>query len=224
MSKGSQEEVVKARFEKCVEQHDIVIERAAGVFRSVLFRSPDSGIHAFRLVTWPGALCISGDVGTFVFERIDDMFEFFRDRPVNSHYWHEKCVAAAYPHGCERFSADRARESVLTKLGVTEVEAGDVEFDEFANTEELWAMDEPERAKQLGRRFLEMDGGASDAEDFWWSLRQFEDTYRDFVRDLTSELQTQEFTHQYLWCLHAIVWGIARYDAVTAVAPAGGES
>jgi hypothetical protein len=32
----------------------------------------------FDVVTWPGHLSISGDMGCFVFTRVDDMFTFFR--------------------------------------------------------------------------------------------------------------------------------------------------
>lgn len=76
-----------------------------GNHRHISFRSVDedgqrSGFYWYELVTWPGNLVFRGDMGTFVFNRVDDMFKFFRtpacwDLPFpapNLHYWSEKLV------------------------------------------------------------------------------------------------------------------------------------
>lgn len=68
-----------------------------GANRHLRFRNPNSGLYWFELITWPGVLCIHGDGGTYVFSRLNDMFDFFRETPeqlsINPGYWAEKVKA-----------------------------------------------------------------------------------------------------------------------------------
>ena len=61
-----------------------------GVFRTLEFKHNNGSDGHFVITTWPGHLCISGDMGTFVFSRIQDMIHFFSGAPVNPGYWAEK--------------------------------------------------------------------------------------------------------------------------------------
>ena len=79
-----------------VAQHQIHVIRDDGVYRHVRFKRPDTYCSHFDLITWPGHLCYTGDMGTYVFTRLRDMFDFFR-RPDNEkwhridrRYWAEK--------------------------------------------------------------------------------------------------------------------------------------
>lgn len=49
-----------------------------GIYRHIRFRQPGTMCMHFDLITWPGYLCYTGDMGTYVFTRLADMFEFFR--------------------------------------------------------------------------------------------------------------------------------------------------
>ena len=66
-------------FLRDVQQHQIQVIRHDGVNRHIRFKRPGSMSYYFDLITWPGHLCYTGDMGTYVFRRMDDMFEFFRD-------------------------------------------------------------------------------------------------------------------------------------------------
>ena len=105
------------RFLDDIKNHEINIVNDDGVNRLIRFRRPkDKGFgYWFDLITWPGCLCISSDCGTFVFSRLDDMFEFFRtdeeyqkkhpDRIIiNTGYWEEKLMAVSRRNGAREYS------------------------------------------------------------------------------------------------------------------------
>lgn len=107
------------RFERDVADHVMTIVRDDGVDRHIKFRRADDSYYWFEILTWPGALCIRGDCGTYVFSRLTDMFEFFRtDRGndpnklyINEGYWCEKLLAVnsnGYGRGrAQEFSGDK---------------------------------------------------------------------------------------------------------------------
>lgn len=82
-------------FDVNARQLQMEILQDDGLHRHVRFAKPGTGLYRFSLVTWPGYLAISGDVESFTFSRLPDMFEFFGgDRAhINPSYWAEKCVA-----------------------------------------------------------------------------------------------------------------------------------
>jgi len=65
-------------FLRDVAEHAMLLIRDDGVSRHVRFAQPGTGCMHFDLITWPGYLCYTGDMGTYVFQRLTDMFEFFR--------------------------------------------------------------------------------------------------------------------------------------------------
>lgn len=77
------------------KQYKMTIELDHGVHRSIKFMHENSHNGYFRINTWPGHLCYSGDMGTFVFSRIDDMVYFFNGDGINPSYWSEKLQAGA---------------------------------------------------------------------------------------------------------------------------------
>lgn len=98
-------ECTEQRFLDDVKNHQINIVKDDGAHRFVRFKRADNSSYWFDLITWPGFLCISGDCGTYVFSRTEDMFKFFRmndndfnkkkDRllNINPGYWGEKLEA-----------------------------------------------------------------------------------------------------------------------------------
>src|ERR1035438_10338294 len=61
-----------------VAEHAMAVMQDNGVYRHLRFRKPGSSNMWFDLITWPGSLVISGDMGTWAFSRVEDMFAFFR--------------------------------------------------------------------------------------------------------------------------------------------------
>lgn len=79
------------RFLRDVAKHEMTVIRDDGVHRHIRFKQPDSGMMFFDLITWPGFLCYCGDMGTYVFQRTQDMFGFFRKNGrldgIDRRYW-----------------------------------------------------------------------------------------------------------------------------------------
>jgi len=107
-------ESVRTRFNKDIEKHELSILNDNGVHRCLKFSRPESSNYAFYITTWPGHLCISGDMGCVVFNRLYDMFEFFRGEGVNLGYWREKIVSSSeFGKGAMAWDSDLAEEVVL---------------------------------------------------------------------------------------------------------------
>lgn len=177
-----------------VKDHTMIIENDNGVFRSVFFGVPGKSNQHFRLVTWPGHLAISGDMGDFIFARSQDMFEFFRSDcgSINPGYWGEKLQAISKFGGHKEFDWDTFIEKLTNTLHASnDQERGDIEN---TVTDLCRYMENDEfSAVELARNW--------DSDDTGLELD---------ACDLGS---SDKLTYQYIWCLYAIVWGINKYDA-----------
>lgn len=71
----------EADFLRDVAQHEMTILHDAGEFRHIQFKKPGSSSFSFTITTFPGYLVMTGDIGSWVFTRLRDMFEFFRSDP-----------------------------------------------------------------------------------------------------------------------------------------------
>lgn len=195
-----------ARFLSDAAKHALSIERDDGVHRHIRFRQPGDSSYWFDLVTWPGALCIHGDCGTFVFSRLTDMFEFFRREgplAINRSYWGEKCVAADRDW-IKKFDADEFRANVVRWFrDHWRDRCGDQA--DYAARRECWdelredvlSHDDEHSAYAAAYDF---DSNGFRMQDFW-------------------EVNCDRYTFHFEWCLWAIAWGIQQYDAAKA-APA----
>jgi len=112
------------RLLKDVRNHSMQILRDDGVFRHIDFSDNGSSTYRFNLITWPGFLCITGDCGTYVFQRAKDMFDFFRPSKfellnnknkhlfINPGYWGEKLESIDAASGYKEFNENDFRERV----------------------------------------------------------------------------------------------------------------
>ena len=191
---------ISREFPGDVAQHEMRVHLDEGIYRHLECRQPGTRTRLFTITTWPGELCISGDMGTFVFSRLTDMFEFFRNPrcEINSGYWSEKLVASRGSRGAMEFDGDIFRREITRWLDEHIEGAHYLPEDEDALRDDVAAevlscADDGEiRAYDAARRF-EYDG-ESIFQDFW-------------------EVNCREYTYHFLWCCHAIVWAIAQYDA-----------
>jgi len=185
----------KETFLKDVSEHILKLIKDDGLYRHMEFSNKGSFNQKFFLVTWPGYLAYTGDMGDYLFSRTEDMFGFFRnDRlEINTGYWAEKVRAASvYGNGIREFSVDSFRENVLEDV--------------------------------RSRLDLDEDGVIpEDMMDEIGELLRAEDEYecvtamRDFSSDKIGfpdfwEHSCQVKTYHYIWCCYAIVWGIQKYD------------
>lgn len=220
------------RFLRDVAEHAMTVIRDDGVIRHIRFAKPGTGCMHFDLITWPGILCYTGDMGTYVFQRTTDMFEFFRhDRAynqsrgrklsINLGYWTEKLIAIdGSRHGgkVKEFDDEKFKR-VINKYRVDWMRAakergtldkdGRRELWEAVEDEVIGVLDDGEdRAQYAAYDFNHT--APSDAQRRGW---QFDDL---FEHDFT------EYTHSIIWCCYALAWGIEKYDqSKVAIAPEG---
>lgn len=202
----------ESQFLKDIARHQMTVLRDDGVNRHVRFKRPESGSYWFDLITWQGTLCIDGDMGTYVFKRIEDMFEFFRtDREyenrkgcqlaINPGYWGEKLHSISkFGEGVKEFSEQRFRDAVKEEFDAW-VESDDPSDDaKAALWEELedrvlsCASDGHIRAVDAAIAFEPDDGEAMfQMRDFW-------------------DHHLEDYTFHFIWCCYAIAWGVKTYD------------
>jgi len=177
------------------------IKMENGVYRHVYFGDPKTGNMSFSLVTWPGFLCMSGDMGEFVFERLDDMFHFFRAGTeyrksqkvwVNAGYWGEKLRAGSSPK--EDFDRDTFVRSMIRDFreSFPPGEPGRWETWEELKDELKWTdMESIEQVLQFAYDFRDWKGNKLFDVPYEWS----------------STVENSRF----LWACHAISWGVNLY-------------
>lgn len=223
---------VLPRFLADTASHELRIVVDDGVHRHLQFRRPGTYCCGFDIVTWPGHLAISGDMGTAVFNRLHDMFEFFRAKPaehekagglfVNDGYWAEKCVAN---DGAKQEYSARLFRDLVTRLFKAYVEDR-VDTDDLADPDTT-----PEWVARLWQELEhEVLNDSEDHDALSNAIRamsEFEPNdpdYSDFritdAWDYGSSLQ--QYTFHFLWRLYAIARAIRAYDdAAGAAEPTG---
>jgi hypothetical protein len=198
-----------AKFEDDVAGHRVTVLRDDGVYRH-LHCSSGSYVYQFDVITWPGYLAYTGDMGCFVFARIPDMFEFFRGRDgavVDSRYLAEKAVAADKHDGIEEYSADLFRAAIKR------------DFDDYAER-----MPEDERASLWESIEDDVLCYADDGQERAVDAASGFQWRRDTVFPDFWEHRLRDFTGRFVWCCYAVPWAIRQYDALKAQSPAAREA
>lgn len=198
------------QFLKDVDRHTLHVLRDEGLYRHLRFKRAGTMCMHFDIITWPGYLCYTGDMGAFVFTRLPDMLQFFRradDRRyrIDFRYWAEKCEAINKGDGIKKFSHEKFAATVKRVVLDWVREQG---RDVASKTErrELW--------DAVVSDVLQVDGDASGhaqcqaAYDFSHVVNaghvfRFHDSW---------EYNFDAYTQRFLWCCHALAWGISMYD------------
>ena len=107
-----------------VARHEFGVIHDVGSHRHIRFMAPGDCAYQFDLITWPYHLCVSGDMGTYVFSRNCEMFGFFNDGNgpdaplrINPDYWGEKLVSICRYGGHKEFSEDLFTEAPKYEAG-----------------------------------------------------------------------------------------------------------
>ena len=231
-----EQEYVKSRWLEASKNHEMQVVYDDGCRREVIFKSPGSGDHWFGLKTWPWHICIYGDIGTYVFSRVEDMFTFFRrdELSVNEGYWHEKLKSISRFGGDKEFSISRFREVIRSAFesycsyshdveDLKELEMSEEDLKEklyldehdIALRRELQSLWEEIESDVIGR--AEDDGNEYSAYDHAYGFRSYDTDLKprlDFSDcDLWDYGGFTDYTFQYRFVLYAIVWGIQKYDS-----------
>jgi hypothetical protein len=195
-------------FPKDVEKHQMTVLLDQGVHRHIRFEKPGSSNMWFALTTWPEYLTISGDMGTWSFSHVEDMFDFFRSRPgqfyINPQYWEEKLQVGRYDGRSHArvFDPDKFKSEIFEQLSRHyDLEGDDLERVKLELEDEVFCDDQSETIRAAKEFYLDLDSG-----------ERFElDSY---------ELPDGEvYSYHFLWCLYAIVWGIQQWDEKYATIP-----
>lgn len=194
------------RFGRDISGHVLTVLVDDGVRRHLRCARPQTYCMSFDVLTWPGHLCYTGDMGCFVFSRLPDMFEFFRgkeDGRIDFRYWAEKCLASDKTDGLLEYNVDRFRRVV--KEGYESfVEQHALSSDEAAG---LW--------REVEDDVLSRGENSHEAREaamhFRWALGRV--VFPDFW-----EHRLEEYTSRFVWCCYALRWAIARYDETPVLA------
>lgn len=212
----------EASFLKDISKHEMTVKLDNGIYRHLRFSQPNSSNMWFDIVTWPGFLAYAGDMGSFVFTRLPDMFQFFRTDAekeglgINLGYWGEKLEAVdrnGRENGNRVYSPDRLREQVEyhIKTWVEEFEG---------------PYDSSEEEAVAAKADFEAELREAIDEDVYSYLDSSEHEARTAVRDFSVEIgghkyefydtwewNCDEYTFRFVWCCYAIAWAIKQYDA-----------
>jgi len=204
-------QITEEIFLEDMKDHTLRIIQDDGVYRHIRMSNGGSQCMCYYITTWPGHLCISGDMGTYVFARTQDMFKFFRPtilnpkiikhRPlkINAPYWGEKLAASSTTNGFMKFSEEVFELQIKSYFADWEFESEDLKSEcwDCIETEVLAAASTEEQAMYAADSFSFNDFKFT---DFW-------------------ELTLKDYTYHYLWCLYAIVYGIQQYDTEKSLKP-----
>ena len=254
---------IAERFTRETASHRMIVFHDDGLYRHIRFQHHvlcnDAEVRLgyssywFDLITWPGALTINGDCGTYTFARDTDMFVFFRRHrtlrgdgfEINPQYWAEK-LRAPEPAGAKKYSEDVFRQQVVDyvteaiRYGDAPRGIGKAVRDEIFGPFAKWSIVYEEGAREALAEFAygdtwttvctcgdSTDGLVYEAALDWRTQHRSQRGTGHFA-DLkqiegfrftdTWEWDLTDFDWQYLWCCHAIQWGIAQYDISKAAA------
>ncbi|MDR7193380.1 hypothetical protein [Luteimonas terrae] len=223
------------RFRKGTAEHQMEIVLDSGTHRHLRFSKPGTSCYSFNIVTWPGYLAISGDMGASVFSRLPDMLEFFRadqkwqaDNPdrlyINTGYWAEKLVAN--DGSAKVFAADRL-EVVLKER-----------FDDFMAEIDLEEIHEGKELADMLWRHLTSQVRGEDVREVIEAGMEFEpeeyegyggagdpgfEAFKSFrLADFwESASELEEYSFHLVWRMYAIAHAVIAYDTHHAAATSG---
>jgi hypothetical protein len=236
---------IARRFVGETADHHMYVARDDGLYRHLQFRNSrycndgewrvNTGYYWFDLITWPGTLVINGDCGTYTFSRVTDMFEFFRGHRINPQYWAEKVRGDTRTkvYSEEKFRRQVKQDAADAEEGYAGLSAAIEE--RFYGVLAEWDVTYEDGARRALNEFRFVPEGAlcpqcseDDAPVVLVREWRYSDTLvcpqgcgtrvEPFEFFDTWEWDLSEWDWTFLWCLHAIVWGIARYDGEEAPA------
>jgi hypothetical protein len=183
---------VKANFERDIASHVIKERHRDGIYGHWICARPDTVVLHFHIVTYPGGMLYTGDMGTFVFERTFDMISFMRSACRSRGYAAEKCRAvekSAAGNGIEVFFDEIFEENLDEFLDEYESHHGEpITEEKLASISYLREY----RGEDEHRCMMEM--------------------YESGLWDCGDMPTCRYYSVHFLWCLHAIEWFCKRVD------------
>lgn len=205
-------------FKRDTANHSAEILLNNGLYRHIRFSRNGSSVYHFNLTTWPGYLCISGDMGCYVFSRITDMFGFFPmddndfnkrsdgELSINPCYWSEKLQ-----------SGSGGGRGLICKEWCSELFEKEVNhrFEEFMQEQtDLDDEDKAESIEDLRQQIDSVLAASSNEYEAVAAIHNFDNDLFEFVDFWECDFTV--YTHHYIWCCYAIVWGIQEFKKLTS--------
>lgn len=222
------------RFKDDTANHVMKVLHDDNGYRHLRFSKPSSSSYWFDVVTWPGFLTITGDMGSDIYSRESDMLGFFEKSSdekyvINPHYWSEKLQTGR--SDAKEYSLDKFKSYVAQMLhdyfddNLHEIKS------ELEEQEDLSSEVFEQKAKELDLLYLRfiqkitdyfdedafsMDSAYRALSDF--SLKDFIDENDEFNVFLDAnfsfsdiEGNWEDYTFHYLWRCFAVVHATKQY-------------
>lgn len=207
---------IDSRFLIDTALHRLEIIRDDGLYRHLRMQQPGNSCYHYDVITWPGYLTVTGDMGTWTFSRTYDMFRFFGGwtGEINTGYWSEKLEAGA----------GRSAYSFL---------AQEYDHDEFCSSLREWLSSYFEEDDEEIERDVDWDDESDDPDSDKTRIREIvrdlcrEDLGNDMlayravydadwpecvdVWELCADITYKSYSSHFRWILFAITWAISKY-------------
>jgi len=188
-----------ARFKQETAGHEMVVLHDDGLYRHLVFANPKPSLYRFDLITWANNLVIRGDGPNFMFSVFPtaDLFDLFREtgrHGIQPGYWQEKAIAGRV----RSWSEDRFK-----KWLIQEAASNEAAYPGLMDAVDAQILNSDDHS-------LEYRGTAE------YAVASFDHDYRLRLPERWEE-SFEDYSWEFLWACHAIVWGIAQYDAAKAV-------
>ena len=218
-----------------IGRHQMTVIQDSEERRHLRFKSPGTTINYFDLITWAGHLCFTGDHGTYVFSRVQDMFEFFRSTrkyalaapltlDINPPYWSEKVLSqdvhgkveeyspAMFRRNVQEYFNNRFADQIAETADLTCAQQEGVAGDEFDQSDIDRITTHAEKRAAI---WSEIEDDVLSQADY---EHRAQDAAHEFIHDGFEfvdfhEYRCRDYSARFIWCCHALVWGIAQYDA-----------
>jgi len=204
------------RFLLDTANHRLEVIRDDGLYRHLRMKQPGTNCYYYDVITWPGYLTVTGDMGTWTFSRIADMFNFFGvwDGEINTGYWSEKLEAGARCSArnllAEEYDHDAFCKSLKESLSeyLEDSEEDESEDDDWDDDD-----DTPDSDKAIVREIVRDLCRAEFSNDWeaYQAVYNADWPERFSAWDLCDGLIFKTYTSHFRWILFAITWAISKY-------------
>lgn len=189
----------KERFDNEVSSHEMTVFKDDDLYRHIRFKKPNTMSYYFDIITWPGNLTICGDMGTFTFARVRDMFDFFKGDQINPSYWHEKMIACDSHSKSMEFSSKIFEEMIEYRFKNLEFESDELKDAAWDDVQDKILSHYPQSIYEVVQL----------TDDY--SIYLNEKEYCPFT-EMYMDGNFEDYTFHFIWICYAIQWGVNKYN------------
>lgn len=216
------------RFLLDTANHRLKIIRDDGLYRHLRMQQPGTSFYYYDVITWPGYLTVTGDMGTWTFSRIADMFNFFGGWTggINTGYWSEKLEAGAGCSARELLAKEYDHDAFCKSLKESLSEYLEEGEDAAQEEDDDWEDDDDTSDSDKSKiREAVRDLCRAGFNNEWEAYQAVYDA--DWPEgwsawDVCGGLTFKTYTSHFRWILFAITWAISKYHNAKIVDKAMG--